>query len=459
MNDPMKGAIYLKLSEEIKSLVSLEEFLELPYAIIEQIEKIKETIKPDEVFQMTKVKWAIKNEYNPISFMERNPFIPHTSAEGSEKISTQEKEPRLDDYASLNRSIKRELTKETFDEMPKYIQTYLLNAREKELKDTQIMYMSRIPWSIDECIDVQIADAKITLDKSHYGMESVKEKILSFISCQKHLGDSYGVVLLLSGPPGVGKTSIAKTIAEAMGREFEKISLAGLSDSLTLRGSNSQYESSKPGRIIESIIHAGTRSPLILLDEIDKMGCPIDGDPAYVLLDILDSDRTSYTDGFLEVAIDLSKVIFIATANDIDEISPILKDRMEVVELAGYTNDEKVYIVTDYIWPKLIDEYKIAELSAGGEQCKLDKDVIIELIEQYTNEPGVRSLSQLCKDLCRGIITRYYSSDETVSRIDIDNYLSFLSSIYYEDQSLESTKRKKNTNNRVQKPFKADDLL
>lgn len=220
------------------------------------------------------------------------------------------------------------------------------------------------------------------------------------------------------------------------------------------------FSDSKPGRIIEAVIHAQTRSPIILLDEIDKMGSSTEhGDPGYALLDILDSDRSAYIDGFLEVAVDLSKVIFIATANNLRTISPILQDRMEIIEIPGYSTDERISIVQEYIWPNLIQKYKLADLQPDSKAVfSIDRDAILYLIDNYTNEAGVRSLTQYCNGLCQAIISLYYTKGELVNIISIDNISVLLSSIHYESQQKLQPKKKRSASRTRRKPYKAANL-
>lgn len=423
---------YHKLKEEIKNSISLEMYSQIPTTICEYISDFgQESLNIEDIILLTKLPW-----------------MDEAIREGE------------DDYSLLGKKIKKYFPRELFFSIPDTIQKFLLNSQENELNDTQLMYLSKIPWNEDGYNEVSLDDAKNILDKSHYGMEKVKEKILRFIACQKHVGDAYGVVLLLVGPPGVGKTSIASTIAEAMGRKLEKVSLAGISDALSLRGANSMYSDSKPGRVIEAVIHAQTRSAVILLDEIDKMGSSTEhGDPAYVLLDILDSDRSAYIDGFLEVAVDLSKVIFIATANNLRDISPILQDRMEIIELPGYTLEERLSIVIEYIWPSLVGKYKLGDLDPDKELgFSIDKDALTYLIDTYTNEAGVRSLSQCCNSLCQAIISLYYTKGELIHNISLDNINVLLSSIHYESQSNQQSKKKRTINKQRKKPYKAANL-
>lgn len=282
----------------------------------------------------------------------------------------------------------------------------------------QKRYLYKIPWGNVDPPEIDIVYAKEILESSHYGMQSVKDQILRYIACQKHLGHSYGDVLLLVGPPGVGKSSISKSIAKAMNREFYKISLAGMSDAGPLRGYDTNYKSPKPGQIVEGIIKTGSFSPLILLDEIDKMGSSSsNGDPAYVLLDILDSDRTSFVDDMIELPIDLSNIVFVATANSIKEISPILLNRLEVINLKGYSREDKRLIANEYIIPALITEYQIGSLG-----IEFTKELIDYIIDNHSHEPGIRSLRRSLKLVIESVITEHYLGNPVVTRINIPEF-------------------------------------
>ena len=282
----------------------------------------------------------------------------------------------------------------------------------------QKRYLYKIPWNNVDPPEIDIVYAKEILESSHYGMQSVKDQILRYIACQKHLGYSYGDVLLLVGPPGVGKTSISKSIAKAMNREFYKISLAGMSDAGSLRGYDTNYKSPKPGQIVEGIIRTGSFSPLILLDEIDKMGSsPSNGDPAYVLLDILDSDRTNFVDDMIELPIDLSNIVFVATANSIKDISPILLNRLEVISLTGYTREDKIKIANEYIIPALTTEYQIDSLD-----IEFTKELICYIIDNHSHEPGIRSLKRSLKLVIESVITEHYLGKPIVTQITIAEF-------------------------------------
>ena len=284
---------------------------------------------------------------------------------------------------------------------------------------------------------IDIDNAKLALETSHYGMFDVKERILRYIACQKHLGKTYGVILLLVGPPGVGKTSIVKSIAKALNRDFVKISLAGMADADPLKGYDRNYKQAKPGEIVKSIIKAKSFCPLILLDEIDKMGSSIErGDPAHVLLDILDSDRTHFTDNMIDIPIDLSNIIFVATANNIEKISPILLDRLEIIKLKGYSNEEKSYIAQNHLVPSLLKEYQIDNIGLN-----FSTELLIYIIENYTSEAGVRSLERHIRTICETIISYKYLTKKVPKTIDVNVFKKIMSTSYFEKKPQNSIRK------------------
>ena len=264
-----------------------------------------------------------------------------------------EENKELTRHDQLKFRLKRRISPELFDCMPEELQDYLMELDPADIKEAYLNTLLKLPWQCDMRIpDVDLPTAKKLLDRTHYAMFDVKEKVLRYMACQKHLGKNYGAVLLLVGPPGVGKTSIAASIAKAMGRPFIKISLAGISDSLFLRGTQTIFKDARVGRIVDALIRGKSFCPLILLDEIDKMGDSKEhGDPESVLLDVLDSDRSKFVDNFLGFSMDLSNVIFIATANRLEPLSPILKDRLDIIQLPPYKPVDKKRIVEKHMWP------------------------------------------------------------------------------------------------------------
>ena len=357
-----------------------------------------------------------------------------------------EENKELTRHDQLKFRLKRRISPELFACMPEELQDYLMELDPADIKEAYLNTLLKLPWQCDMRIpDVDLPTAKKLLDKTHYAMFDVKEKVLRYMACQKHLGKNYGAVLLLVGPPGVGKTSIAASIAKAMGRPFIKISLAGISDSLFLRGTQTIFKDARVGRIVDALIRGKSFCPLILLDEIDKMGDSKEhGDPESVLLDVLDSDRSKFVDNFLGFAMDLSNVIFIATANRLDPLSPVLKDRMDIVQLPAYKSVDKQRIVEKHLWPRLTVEYKLdcldylvdplQETLAHPEGLRLEEDAVDALILRCPEE-GVRNLERLCRRLCESVIGTYYATGELISSIDKPTMERLLEPIYYRKET------------------------
>ena len=345
-------------------------------------------------------------------------------------------------HEQLKYRLRNRIDKELFEHMPEEIQDYLIELDPADVKEAYLTTMLKLPWMSESALPaIELPFAKKLLDYSHYAMVDVKEKVLRYMACQKHLGKNYGSVLLLAGPPGVGKTSIAASIAKAMGRPCVKISLAGVSDALFLRGAQTIFHNARPGRIVDALTRAKSFCPLILLDEIDKMGDSIEhGDPESVLLDILDSDRSKFVDNYLGFPLDLSNVIFVATANSIEPLSPVLLDRLDVIELPPYSPYDKEQIVTRYVWPRLINEYRLdcldylcdplEENFEHPESLRLEEDAVKELIT-LCQEEGVRDLERICRLLCESVISIYYAEGELINSIDASNLQRLFGPIYY----------------------------
>ncbi len=353
-----------------------------------------------------------------------------------------EEQTEISRYEQLKYRLKRRIDPKLFEQMPEDLQDYLIELDPADIKEAYLNTLLKLPWQSDRQIpDVDLPSARRMLDKSHYAMFDVKEKVLRYMACQKHLGKNYGAVLLLVGPPGVGKTSIASSVAKAMGRPFIKISLAGISDSLFLRGTQTIFKDARPGRIVDALIRGKSFCPLILLDEIDKMGDSKEhGDPESVLLDVLDSDRSKFVDNFLGFPMDLSNVIFIATANRLEPLSPVLKDRMDIVQLPPYGSTDKRQIAERHLWPRLIREYRLdcldylvdpmQEVLCHPEALRLEEDAVEELIRMCP-EDGVRDLERLCRKLCESVISLYYAEGTLISTIDAPALKRLLEPIYY----------------------------
>ena len=264
---------------------------------------------------------------------------------------------------------------------------------------TYLEWLVELPWSKQTEDDLDIKHARKVLDEDHYDLEEVKDRILEYLAVRKLNPDSPGPILCFVGPPGVGKTSLGKSIARALGREFERISVGGVRDEAEIRGHRRTYIGALPGTIIRALRDAGTRNPVFMIDEIDKMGADFRGDPASAMLEVLDpAQNSSFRDHYLDVPFDLSDVLFIATANVLDPIPPPLQDRMEMIQLAGYTTDEKLHIAKRYLVPR--------QLEANGlkaSQLEFADPALLAVIEEYTREAGVRNLERQIGAVCRKV--------------------------------------------------------
>ncbi|WP_290881044.1 endopeptidase La [Anaerotruncus sp.] len=279
-----------------------------------------------------------------------------------------------------------------------------------------------LPW--DKCTQdkIDIKKAGALLNREHYGLQKVKERILELLAVRKLAPDIKGQIICLVGPPGVGKTSIARSIAKSMGRKYTRISLGGVRDESDIRGHRKTYIGAMPGRIMNAMKLAGSRNPLMLLDEVDKLGNDYRGDPSAALLEVLDSEQNhAFRDHFIEVPFDLSDVLFIATANTLDTIPRPLLDRMEVIELTSYTREEKFQIAKKHLYPKQLKRHGLTAAKA-----KLADDALYALIDNYTREAGVRRLEREIASLLRKAAKRIVSGEEKKVVVDNDNIVSLL---------------------------------
>ncbi len=285
-----------------------------------------------------------------------------------------------------------------------------------------VTWLCELPWSTATSDQLNLRKAARVLDQDHFGLKKVKQRILEFLAVRKLKPEGKGPILCFVGPPGVGKTSLGKSIARAMGRTFIRMSLGGVRDEAELRGHRRTYIGSMPGRIIQEIRKAESNNPVFMLDEVDKIGKDFRGDPASVLLEVLDPQQNdTFTDHYLSVPFNLSAVLFIATANYIDAVPPALLDRMEVISLSGYTQGEKLAIARKYLVPRQIEENGLKP-----EVFKMDDAAIKRIIEDYTREAGVRNLERQIGAVCRGAASAYADDDKkrfAVKSGDIEQYL------------------------------------
>jgi len=342
-----------------------------------------------------------------------------------------------DETSSLNKSIIK-------SKMPKDVEKKCM-AELKKLKNMSPMsaeatvirnyldWMIDLPWFKKDEVDIDLNKALAVLDADHFGLEKVKERIIEFLAVQKRMEKIKGPILCLVGPPGVGKTSLGKSIARATNREFVRVSVGGMRDEAEIRGHRRTYIGSLPGKIIQMMKKAGTKNPLILLDEIDKIGNDYRGDPSSALLEALDPEQNStFNDHYLEVDYDLSDVMFVTTANTLNILPPLL-DRMEVIRLAGYTEDEKINIANNYLLPKQIKDNGVKE-----NEMVLSEDIIKEIIRSYTKESGVRNLEREISKVARKVVKKVVSGEEKEVKVDLKNLHDYLGIQKFKFGELES---------------------
>jgi ATP-dependent Lon protease len=291
-----------------------------------------------------------------------------------------------------------------------------------------------LPWGEYTEDNFDLKNAKKILDRDHYGLEKVKERILEYLAVRKLKNDLKGPILCLYGPPGVGKTSLGKSVAEALGRKYVRMSLGGVHDEAEIRGHRKTYIGSMPGKVIQNINRAKSSNPVFILDEIDKVSSDFRGDPSSALLEVLDPEQNnSFKDNYLEVDYDLSKVLFIATANSLETIQPALRDRMEIIDITGYTLEEKVEIAKKHLVPKQLTEHGLE-----GHGVKFDKKSITKIVNDYTRESGVRNLDRRIAGVVRSIAKSVAMEESYDAKVSEDSVRKVLGPEVFDKEVYES---------------------
>ncbi|OGQ86599.1 MAG: endopeptidase La [Deltaproteobacteria bacterium RIFOXYD12_FULL_56_24] len=301
------------------------------------------------------------------------------------------------------------------------------SSPEYTVSRTYLDWLLDLPWLTSTPDSLDIVKAQKVMDEDHYGLAEIKKRIIEFLAVRKLKQDMHGPILCFVGPPGVGKTSLGQSIARSMGRKFIRISLGGVRDEAEIRGHRRTYIGALPGRIIQSLRKAGANNPLFMLDEIDKLGMDFRGDPSSALLEVLDPEQNfTFADHYLEIPFDLSKVMFITTANLLDNIPGPLRDRMEVIELSGYTQDEKLNIARRHLLPKQLEAHAISD-----DDLKIDDQAMRSVIRSYTREAGVRNLERRLAAICRGVAKEIVTGKTGTTLIDSANLATYLGPIQF----------------------------
>ena len=318
--------------------------------------------------------------------------------------------------------------KKAMDELQKYQSTSSQMAESGVIR-SYLDWIVKLPWYKASEDNPDLADVAKKLDKNHYGLEKVKDRIVEYLAVKMMTGKNPSTILCFAGPPGVGKTSLARSISEALGRKFVKQSLGGVRDESEIRGHRRTYLGALPGRILKGMKDAGTINPVFLLDEIDKMTADYRGDPAAAMLEVLDPEQNKFfSDNYLEEPYDLSQVMFITTANDLSNIPGPLRDRMEIIELSSYTEIEKFNIGTKYLFERNLDEHGLK-----ADQLTIDDDVYYQIIRNYTREAGVRELNRMIATICRKSVKKILIDKEKSIHVTKDNLTDFLGKIRFMD--------------------------
>ena len=407
-DDVMKMIDYIDNPARLSDLVAL--YVSLPTT---DLQELLETVDPLE--RLKKVYVHLTNE------VQRMQIKNEVAGEVTKRVGKNQKEyilreqmkhiqeelgeedPRSSDMNELRRKIEEaglpEDIKKIADKELKRLERINQASPEYNVARTYLDYLAGMPWNISTTDSLDMVRAEEILNEDHYNLEKVKERILEFLAVRSLKENMKGPVLCFVGPPGVGKTSLGKSIARSMGRKFVRISLGGVRDEAEIRGHRRTYIGALPGRIIKELYRCGVNNPIFMLDEIDKLGNDFRGDPASALLEVLDPEQNfSFNDHYLDVAFDLSKVMFITTANQLDPIPGPLKDRMEVIRLAGYSSQEKLQIVKNFIVGRELEENGLADRGLTFDDVALQK-----VIGDYTREAGVRGLQRTIASICRKV--------------------------------------------------------
>jgi len=402
--------------KEKQSVLEIQKFSKRLDKVMEYLNKELQVLNLSEEIR-SKVKTDIDDQQRDFYLRQQMKAIQEALGEDGEKQEVDKLRERLEEKKlpdSARETAQKELQR--LERTPSSSPNY-------GIVHSYVEWILDLPWEEYSDDHLDLDHAQKVLDEDHYGLEKVKKRIIEYLAVLKLKKDMKAPILCFYGPPGVGKTSLGKSIARALNRKFQRFSLGGIRDEAEIRGHRRTYIGALPGRIIQSMKKAGKSNPVMMLDEIDKVGSDFRGDPTSALLEVLDPEQNdSFSDNYLELEYDLSKVLFIATANSLDSIPPALRDRMEIININGYTQHEKIQIAKKYLIPKQIEENGLSE-----DQISITHQAIERTIDEHTRESGVRNLERKLGALCRGVAAKVAKGkvDEkvTVGTNDVEDYL------------------------------------
>ncbi len=410
-------AFYLRISEEDKmkylQMTSVEERLT---ALLKEIEKEKH-IAQLEMKINQEVKRSLDEHQKEFYLREKMKAIQKELGDDYSKESVSQEFREKVQSLQMPEAVKQKALEEIkrFEMLP-------ANSSEAGVVRTYLEWLVAIPWNVQTEDNKDILFAEQTLNDQHFGLEKVKERILEYLAVKTMTGKNPSTILCLVGPPGVGKTSLARSIADALGRKFVKVSLGGVKDESEIRGHRRTYLGALPGRMIQAMKKAGTTNPVFLLDEIDKMASDHKGDPASTMLEVLDPEQNShFSDHYLEEEYDLSQVLFVATANYLENIPAPLRDRMDIIHVDSYTEQEKAEIATRYLIPRQLEAHGLTT-----EQLTVADGVVMEMIQYYTREAGVRQLERLVGSICRKVARKLLTEKLETVHVNSEVLVSLL---------------------------------
>ena len=411
--DTIASHLAIKISDkqEILEVRSISERLERVFALMESEISVLQVEKKIR----SRVKRQMEKTQREYYLNEQMKAIQKELGDGDERDDISEFEEKIE-----NTKLSKEARDKSLAELKKLRQMSPMSAEATVVRN-YLDWILSIPWGVKGKVKKDLGEAQEVLDLEHYGLEKVKERIVEYLAVQSRTNKLKGPILCLVGPPGVGKTSLGKSIANATGREFVRMSLGGVRDEAEIRGHRRTYIGSMPGKVIQSMRKAKKTNPLFLLDEIDKMGSDFRGDPAAALLEVLDPEQNNeFNDHYLEVDYDLSNVMFVTTANTLN-IPPALMDRMEIIRIAGYTEPEKVEIAKRHLIPSQRQSHGLSE-----EEWHVDDEALKTVIRRYTREAGVRSLEREIAKLARKAVKEILSTEQETITVTPDNIEDFL---------------------------------